>query len=227
MQKKSLILVSGGMDSGVLCSIAAQTKDELYFLHLNYHNKTHIKELSCFRKLCTHFNIPAERQKIIDLAFLKDIGSSSLTDSSIEVSDFSEISLQGEIPSSYVPFRNSIILSLAVSWAESIGIRSIYIGANEEDSPGYPDCRQSYYDCFNQLIKQGTKEGDIQILTPLISLMKKEIVEQGNQLHTPFEHTWSCYKEADIACGKCDSCVLRLKGFAQNDLKDPIDYQKD
>ena len=129
-----------------------------------------------------------------------------------------------EIPSSYVPFRNTHIIALAVSWAEIIGAQKIYIGANEEDSPGYPDCRVEYYEAYNKLIKLGTKSTDIEVITPVISLNKKEIVENAISLNVPLEYTWSCYKNSEIACGKCDSCSLRLKGFKQAGIIDPIKY---
>jgi queuosine biosynthesis protein QueC len=128
------------------------------------------------------------------------------------------------IPDSYVPFRNSIIISLAVSWAEVVGAAKLYIGANFEDSPGYPDCRPSYYQAFNKLITVGTKKGDIEIITPVINLKKKEIVLRGMELNVPFHLSWSCYKNSDYACKVCDSCALRLRGFHEAGIQDPIDY---
>ena len=157
------------------------------------------------------------------MTFLKQIGGSSLTDDKIEVKTY-----QGEsnlIPDSYVPFRNSIILSLAVSWAEAVGATKLYIGANHEDSPGYPDCRPAYYEAFNKVIKEGTKAGNIEIITPVINLKKRDIVNRGIKLGVPFKLSWSCYKNSDKACGNCDSCALRLRGFQEAGVQDPIDYQ--
>ena len=156
------------------------------------------------------------------MSFLQTIGGSSLTDNNIEVSDF-----QGDsevIPSSYVPFRNAHIVSTAVSWAEVINANTIYIGANYEDSPGYPDCRPEYYDSFNQLLKVGTKEGLIKIETPIIYLKKSDIIKKAMELKAPLALSWSCYSREDKACGICDSCALRLRAFKQLEIKDPIKY---
>lgn len=218
----AVVLVSGGMDSAVVASMAKTHHKSLAFLHMNYGQKTHIKELECFHNLADHFNVPSRLRKIVDLTFLSSIGGSSLTDSSIEVTKYEGDS--NIIPSSYVPFRNTIILSLAVSWAEVIGAKKVYIGANYEDSPGYPDCRPSYYEAYNKLILEGTKDTEIKIVTPVISMKKKEIVEEGMKLSTPLEHTWSCYARSDKACGVCDSCALRLRGFKEAHVVDPIEY---
>jgi len=191
-------------------------------LHLNYHQKTNHKERECFDKIADYFKIPSEFRKIVDMSFLNQIGGSSLTDNTIEVSKFDGDS--NDIPSSYVPFRNTHIIALAVSWAEVIGATKIYIGANEEDSPGYPDCRESYYQAYNELIKQGTKEGNISISTPIIKMTKSDIIQKAIKLKAPLELTWSCYERSDKACGVCDSCAIRLRGFKELDLKDPIQY---
>lgn len=222
MNNLAIVLVSGGMDSLTTAAIAKQENKELAFLHLNYHQKTAAKELECFNKIADHFQIPSERRKVIDMSFLSQIGGSSLTDQNISVSEFKGDS--DEIPSSYVPFRNTHIIALAVSWAEVIGASRIYIGANEEDSPGYPDCRQVYYDAYNELIKAGTKEENIRIYTPIIKMRKSEIIQNASKLNAPLELTWSCYKNSDIACGECDSCALRLRGFKEAGIKDPIKY---
>lgn len=219
---KAIVLVSGGMDSLVCAGLATQEKQEIYFLHMNYGQKTSSRERLSFDHIADHYQIPRERRKVIDMNFLKQIGGSSLTDDAMDVGTFSGDS--DAIPSSYVPFRNSIILSLAVSWAEVVGATKLYIGANYEDSPGYPDCRPSYYDAFNKLIKEGTKEGNISILTPVISMKKKDIVQKGVELKVPFQLSWSCYKNTDKACGVCDSCVLRLRGFKEAGIEDPIQY---
>lgn len=219
---KTIVLVSGGMDSLVCAGLAMKEKQEVYFLHMNYGQKTSSRERLSFDKIADYYHVPIERRKVIDMAFLKQIGGSSLTDDTMNIGDYSGDSDQ--IPSSYVPFRNSIILSLAVSWAEVVGAKSLYIGANYEDSPGYPDCRPSYYQVFNKLIEEGTKEGDIRILTPVISLKKKDIVIRGSELQVPFELSWSCYKNTEKACGICDSCALRLRGFREARIADPIEY---
>jgi 7-cyano-7-deazaguanine synthase len=211
------------MDSLVCAGEALTTNSEVYFLHMNYGQKTSVKERECFDRIADFYSIPMNKRKVIDMTFLKQIGGSSLTDESITVKSY-----QGDssiIPDSYVPFRNSIILSLAVSWAEVVGATKLYIGANHEDSPGYPDCRPSYYEAFNKLIKEGTKVGNIDILTPVISMKKRDIVLTGKKLNVPFNLSWSCYKSSDKACGQCDSCALRLRGFKEAGIIDPIEYQ--
>lgn len=221
--EKVIVLVSGGMDSLVCAGIALEENQEVYFLHMNYGQKTSRRERLSFDSIADHYQIPLEKRKIIDMTFLQQIGGSSLTDDAIQVKSY-----QGDssvIPDSYVPFRNSIILSLAVSWAEVVGANRLYIGANHEDSPGYPDCRPSYYEAFNKVIEEGTKAGDIKILTPVISMKKKEIVQAGQKLNVPFEMSWSCYKSSEKACGECDSCALRLRGFKEAGISDPIEYK--
>lgn len=220
---KAIVLVSGGMDSLVCAAEAIATGAEVSFLHMNYGQKTSKKEHSCFNLIADFYKIPEERRKIIDMSFLKQIGGSSLTDDSITVKNFAGDS--DLIPDSYVPFRNSIILSLAVSWAEVTGATKLYIGANHEDSPGYPDCRPAYYQAFSKVVELGTKKGDIRIETPVLNLRKSEIVSRGKILKVPFQLSWSCYASADIACGVCDSCALRLRGFKENGSSDPIPYQ--
>ncbi|MFA5584522.1 MAG: 7-cyano-7-deazaguanine synthase QueC [Bacteriovoracaceae bacterium] len=220
----SIVLLSGGMDSLVCAGLAIKEgQEDVYFLHMNYGQKTSVKERHCFDAIADFYNVPMKKRKVIDMTFLKQIGGSSLTDDSMEI--LSSNLESGEIPNSYVPFRNSIILSLAVSWAEVVGAHKLYIGANHEDSPGYPDCRPSYYEAFNKVIEEGTKAADIRIITPVISLRKSEIVKLGSELNVPFELSWSCYKSTNKACGVCDSCVLRKRGFKEAGIKDPITYQ--
>ena len=159
----------------------------------------------------------------IDL--FRRIGGSALTDASIDVPKAPEHEPIGEsIPVTYVPFRNAHFLSAAVSWAEVLGAETIFIGAVEQDSSGYPDCRPAYYEAFQQLIRTGTRDGSITIATPLIHLRKKEIVGLGLELGAPFHLTWSCYSASDAACGECDSCVLRLRAFQEAGSSDPIPY---
>lgn len=218
----AIVLVSGGMDSLTVAAMAAEEFENLAFLHLNYHQKTNQKERECFDKIADYFHIPSQLRKVVDMSFLNQIGGSSLTDNKIKVSKFEGDS--DKIPSSYVPFRNTHIIALAVSWAEVIGAKKIFIGANEEDSPGYPDCRETYYQAYNELIKQGTKEGNISISTPIIKMTKSDIIKQALKLNAPLELTWSCYERSDKACGVCDSCALRLRGFKKINKQDPIDY---
>jgi len=225
MKKSSSLavcLVSGGMDSLVTAAIASNQYENLAFLHLNYGQRTEKRELESFKKIATHYHVPESRQKIIDISFLKQIGGSSLTDDKIDVKKY-----QGEskdIPDSYVPFRNTHIISMAVSWAEVIGAKKIFIGAVYEDSSGYPDCRPTYYKAMNALIKEGTKNGDIEVITPVIFMNKVEIVKKAVELKAPLEFSWSCYERNDSACGVCDSCALRLRGFQKAGIEDPIDY---
>jgi len=220
----AICLVSGGMDSLVCAAIANEEHKNLAFLHLNYGQKTEERELKCFHEIADFYNVPKNIRKIIDVSFLKQIGGSSLTDDQIDVKDFQGES--DEIPDSYVPFRNTHIVSMAVSWAEIIGAKKIYIGAVFEDSSGYPDCRPSYYKALNALIKEGTKDGDIEVITPVINLKKEEIVKKAVDLKAPLSSSYSCYKQGDKACGVCDSCALRLRGFKKAGLEDPIEYEQ-
>lgn len=218
----AIVLVSGGMDSVTVAAMAKDQGYELAFLHLNYGQKTSKKEFDCFQKIAKYYEVPSNKQLVVDMGFLKAIGGSSLTDQSIDVSKYEGDS--DVIPSSYVPFRNAHIVSTAVSWAEVLGAKKIFIGANHEDSPGYPDCRPEYYKAFNELLKAGTKEGDISIETPIIHMRKSEIVLKAKELSAPLELSWSCYANEDLACGICDSCALRLRGFKEAGLEDPIAY---
>lgn len=216
----AVVLASGGMDSCVTVAIAAQNY-ELALLHVNYGQRTQERELKAFNDIADYYQV--KQRLITDISYLKEIGGSSLTDERIPVSENS-LGRQG-IPTSYVPFRNAHLLSIAVSWAEVIGAEKIFIGAVEEDSSGYPDCKEEFYNIFNKLIEVGTKpETHIQVITPLIHMTKEEIVLKGVELSAPFHLTWSCYKNNDKACGVCDSCLLRLKGFKKAGIKDPIEY---
>ena len=219
----AVCLVSGGMDSLVCAAIANNEFENLAFLHLNYGQKTEERELESFKKIAYFYKVPASHQKIIDVSFLKQIGGSSLTDDKIDVKKYKGDD-SDEIPDSYVPFRNTHIISMAVSWAEVIGAKRIYIGAVYEDSSGYPDCRPSYYEAINNLIKEGTKDGDIKVVTPVIFLKKDEIVKLAVKLKAPLQYSWSCYERNDKACGVCDSCALRLRGFQKAEIVDPIEY---
>ncbi|MBN1929947.1 MAG: 7-cyano-7-deazaguanine synthase QueC [Chlorobiaceae bacterium] len=219
---KAVLLVSSGMDSLVATALARHEGFELAAMHVNYGQRTWQKELECFRQICNHYGI-AERLEV-DALFLSTIGGSSLTDAAIPVGP---ADLAGtEIPTSYVPFRNANFLSMAVSWSEVIGASRIYIGAVEEDSSGYPDCRKIFYDAFNRVIDLGTRpETRIEIVTPLIAMNKAEIVRRGLELDAPFHFSWSCYKSEGKACGVCDSCARRLRAFASAGISDPVEYE--
>lgn len=219
---KAVLLVSGGMDSLVVTALAHHEGFELAAMHVNYGQRTWTKELECFRHICDHYDI-GERLEI-DAAFLGAIGGSSLTDQSIPVGP---ADLEGStIPTSYVPFRNANFLSMAVSWSEVIGADRIFIGAVEEDSSGYPDCRKVFYEAFNQVIDLGTRpESAISIVTPLIAMNKAQIVARGMELDAPFHFSWSCYKSEGKACGVCDSCARRLRAFASAGIIDPVEYE--
>ena len=223
-EKKDLavVLMSGGMDSCVCAAIALQNH-ELAFLHVSYGQRTQSREQKAFKDIASFYGI--RRKLLCRLDYLNKIGGSSLTDKQIPVE---EADLQRkEIPASYVPFRNAHFLAIATSWAEVIGAQSIYIGAVAEDSSGYPDCRPEYYEVFNRLIRAGTRpETEITIITPVIHMKKSEIVRTGNTLGAPLQFTWSCYQSEVLACGRCDSCALRLRGFQEAGFTDPIPYAK-
>jgi len=220
----AICLVSGGMDSCVTAAIAQQENDELAFLHVSYGQRTEQRERESFDALADHFNVGL--RLVISLEHLARIGGSSLTDVAIPVTTANLTS--SAIPSSYVPFRNSHLLAAAVSWGEVIGALSIYIGAVAEDSSGYPDCRPEFYDAFQNVIDLGTKpETRITIRTPVIYLKKSDIVQKGVDLGAPLHLTWSCYQESERACGKCDSCALRLRAFREAGVSDPIPYMLD
>ncbi len=217
----AIVLVSGGMDSCVTAATAARDHDELAFLHANYGQRTETRELRAFREIARHYGVA--RTLVVPMTHLAAIGGSSLTDHAIPVTRADLTAT--EVPTSYVPFRNANILAVAVSWAEVIGARSIYIGAVEEDSSGYPDCRGSFFAAYNAMISAGTKPGSgIAIVTPLLHMTKAEIVKRGMEFRAPLALTWSCYQEQEEACGVCDSCALRLRGFQQAGIPDPIPY---
>lgn len=221
VNKLAVVAVSGGLDSCVTTVIANQIY-RLALLHINYGQRTESRELKAFNDIADFFNV--EKKLVIDFVHLAKIGGSSLTDKSIEVSKADLTNT--EIPTSYVPFRNANILSACVSWAEVIGAEKIFIGAVFEDSSGYPDCRPGFFAAFNNVINIGTKpETKIEIETPIIHLKKSEIVKKGIELKAPLHLTWSCYQSEDEACGVCDSCALRLRGFQLAGVDDPILYK--
>ncbi len=222
MGSKAIVLVSGGMDSCVSAAIAATENNTLAFLHISYGQRTEERERKAFHDIADFYRV---RDRLdISIEYLAKIGGSSLTDASMDVT---EADLESkEIPTSYVPFRNANMLTIATSWAEVIGATSIYIGAVAEDSSGYPDCRPEFYAAFQQTINTGTKpDTHIGIRTPIIDLTKAEIVKKGIELDAPLHLTWSCYRSEGLACGTCDSCALRLRGFEQAGVQDPIPYR--
>jgi 7-cyano-7-deazaguanine synthase len=217
--QRAIVLLSGGMDSCV-CAALAVRDYQAAALHVSYGQRTEERERQSFLAICRRLNIHDELLLRNDV--FRAIGGSALTDEKIEVPAASAIGR--DIPVTYVPFRNAHFLAAAVSWAEVLGAAKIFIGAVEQDSSGYPDCRPAYYEAFNRLVQLGTKEGSIKIVTPLIGMRKAEIVRLGLELGAPFDLTWSCYSHQDRACGVCDSCVLRLKAFAAAGVQDPIPY---
>lgn len=220
--RKAICLVSGGMDSCVTAAIAGAENDDVAFLHISYGQRTEARERKAFNEIADHYSV--EKRLDISIEYLAKIGGSSLTNTEIAVT---EADLESkEIPTSYVPFRNANMLAIATSWAEVLGANAIYIGAVVEDSSGYPDCRPEFYAAFQQTINAGTKpDTQVEIRTPIIYLTKAEIVKKGIELNAPLHLTWSCYRGEDLACGTCDSCALRLRGFEQALIDDPIPYQ--
>ena len=217
----AVVCVSGGMDSALTAALAA-ADHALAFLHANYGQRTEGRELSCFHALAEHYG--ARHRLVVEFPALRAIGGSSLTDARISVRE-GEPQADG-IPTSYVPFRNAHLLAAATSWGEVLGARAIFVGAVEQDSSGYPDCRPAFYRAYEEAIRLGTRpETSIRIETPVIGLRKADIVRRGTELRVPFEKTWSCYQAEDEACGVCESCRLRLRGFAEAGLTDPIRYR--
>ena len=216
---RAIVLLSGGMDSCVCAALAARDFDAAA-LHVSYGQRTERRERQAFEEICQRLSIRETLTLRNDA--LRAIGGSALTDDNIAIPASHSIGL--DIPVTYVPFRNAHFLAAAVSWAEVLGANKIFIGAVEPDSSGYPDCRPAYYEAFNQVIKAGTREGTIEIVTPLIQMRKSEIVRLGLELGAPFDLTWSCYSRQDQACGVCDSCALRLRAFAAAGAADPIPY---
>lgn len=218
-KERAVVLLSGGMDSCVCAALAARDYDAAA-VHVSYGQRTEERERESFLAICDALGI--QDRLVVRNEALRAIGGSALTDREIAVPEAHAIGK--EIPVTYVPFRNAHLLAVAVSWAEVLGARKVYIGAVEQDSSGYPDCRPAYYEAFNRVVQAGTKEGAIEIVTPLIALRKQEIVRLGLELGAPFHLTWSCYSREDRACGACDSCVLRLRAFREAGATDPIPY---
>lgn len=219
--KKAVCIISGGMDSAVSAAIAKSQGYEIVAVHFNYGQRTQRKELECFRKLAEDLEVVQRYE--IDLPFFKTIGASALTDETLEVPTGG---IEEGVPITYVPFRNGIFLSIAAAVGEKEQAEAIVIGVVEEDSSGYPDCRESYIRAMERAIDLGTREETrLKILTPLVHLKKSQIVRRALELGVDLSHTWSCYREEEEACGLCDSCRLRLAGFESAGVRDPIVYR--
>lgn len=223
MPECAVVSLSGGLDSCVAAAIAKAEGHELALLHADYGQLTEAREQRAFQEIADFYGVPRERRLTIPFAHLKLIGGSALTDPSIALPE-GDLQRQG-VPVSYVPFRNAHLLATAVSWAEVMGAKWIYVGFVEEDSSGYPDCREAFLRSFEQTAHLGTRpETELRLRAPLIHLRKSAIVERGLALGAPLHLTWSCYQGEDRACGRCDSCLLRLRGFQEAGSADPIPY---
>ena len=229
IKPQAVVLLSGGMDSTVSAAIALERHGapQVAALHAGYGQRTQARERRAFQDICDFYGI--SRRLVVQLEHFRAIGGSALTDTALAVPE-DQLGAPGPhgstIPVTYVPFRNAHFLSVAVSWAEAIGAREIYIGAVAEDSSGYPDCRPEYYQAFQKTIEAGTRpETHIEIATPVIGLRKSEIIRKGLTLGAPLHLTWSCYQSEDAACGVCDSCLLRLRAFAEAGVPDAISYR--
>jgi 7-cyano-7-deazaguanine synthase len=216
------------MDSCVTTAIARERHgaENIAVLHAGYGQRTEAREHKAFEDIANFYGI--RERLVVQLDHFRAIGGSALTDRNIAVPESeSGVPAHGNIPVTYVPFRNAHFLSVAVSWAEAMGAHAVYIGAVAEDSSGYPDCRPEYYRAFQELVRVGTRpETRIEIVTPVITLKKNEIIRRGVELAAPLHLTWSCYQSEDAACGTCDSCLLRLRAFAEAGVADPISYRR-
>ena len=227
---KAVVLLSGGMDSCVCAAIARERHgaENVALLHAMYGQRTETRERQAFEDIAEYLGV--RERLVVKLEHFRAIGGSALTDGRIRVPE-NELGTPGhdsQIPVTYVPFRNAHFLSVGVSWAEAIGAGELYIGAVAEDSSGYPDCRPEYYRVFQELIRVGTRpETHLEMITPVIAMKKSEIIRRGRELRAPLHLTWSCYQGEELACGKCDSCLLRLRAFAEAGVADPIPYQKE
>jgi 7-cyano-7-deazaguanine synthase len=224
----AVVCLSGGLDSCVTLATALREHDEIAALHFSYGQRTQEREHRAFEEICQHYKV--QRRLHAKQPALAQIGGSALTDSALEIPGDAPESApapkEDEVPITYVPFRNGQILALACAWAETLRARAVYLGAVEEDSSGYPDCREAFFTAFASAVEAGTRpDTHIQIATPLLHLRKGEIVKRGLQLGAPLHLSWSCYSNSRKACGRCESCRLRLKGFAEADAVDPIPYE--
>ncbi|RMG45092.1 MAG: 7-cyano-7-deazaguanine synthase QueC [Acidobacteria bacterium] len=217
----AVVLLSGGLDSCVTAALAAREHD-LALLHASYGQRTAARERRSFEAIAERLGVPPERRRIVDLRFLHELGGSALTDPSRPIPEGPP---GPGIPPTYVPFRNAHLLAAGVSWAEVIGARAVYIGAVEQDSSGYPDCRAAFLEAFERAVQLGTRAGrSLEIRAPLVGLRKHEIVRLGAEAGAPFDLTWSCYRNDDVACGRCESCWLRREAFRRAGIEDPVPY---
>ena len=220
----AVVLLSGGMDSCVTAAIAAR-ENALALLHASYGQRTEGRERQAYDAIAEFYSV--SRRLVARLDHFRQIGGSALTDSRLPVPERDALPpAESGIPVTYVPFRNAHFLSVAVSWAEALGARSVWIGAVAEDSSGYPDCRPEYYRVFQQLVRTGTRpDSAIDIVTPVIHMRKSDIIRRGRELGAPLHLTWSCYQDEQRACGACDSCLLRLRAFREAGVEDPVPYR--
>ena len=227
MSDTAVVLASGGMDSCVTVGLAHQVGHQLALVHVNYGQRTQRRELAAFHAIAEHYCVPESRRFVVDIGFLAAIGGSALTDASLPLPEDEPLDREG-IPISYVPQRNGNLLFIAAAWAEVLGATSIWTGMVEEDSSGYPDCRRRFCDAIERAIAEGNDDEhpDPRIITPLIHMRKAEIVRTGLKINAPLHLTWSCYQREDRACGRCDSCRLRLRGFREAGAEDPIPYEQ-
>lgn len=220
---RAVVCLSGGLDSCVTAAVARDDGYRLCLCHVSYRQRTWRRELRAFRDIARFFDVPEEDQLVAELPHLGRIGGSSLTEEALPVPE-GEPGSAG-IPNTYVPFRNTQIIAVAVAWAEVLGAEAVYFGATEVDFSGYPDCRAAYFEAYQRLIDLGTRpETRVRLVTPLLRLSKADIVKRGHRLGAPLEATWSCYQREDVACGRCESCRLRLAAFREAGLTDPVAY---
>ena len=225
MRQLAVVLLSGGLDSCVTAAVARQNFD-LALFHLDYGHRTNARERRAFLEIADHYRVPVRHRLAAGTDALRQVGGSALTDRNVPVPDADADAGRNDVPITYVPFRNALFLSLGVSWAEAVGASSVYLGAVEEDGSGYPDCTQAFCDAFARAVDSGTRpESHIRILTPVIHLKKAQIVRLGVELAAPLHLTWSCYRNSDRACGRCHSCILRLKAFETAGIPDPVQYE--
>jgi 7-cyano-7-deazaguanine synthase len=227
--KQAVVLLSGGMDSCVTLAMARERHGagKVAVVHAGYGQRTQAREQRAFEEIADFYGI--RERLVVQLDHFRAIGGSALTDQKIAVPEdgLAAEASHAKIPVTYVPFRNAHFLAVAVSWAEAMGAEAVYIGAVAEDSSGYPDCRPEYYQAFQELVRAGTRpETRIEIVTPVITMKKSEIIRRGVELGAPLHLTWSCYQSEDAACGACDSCLLRLRAFAEAGVADPISYRR-
>ena len=221
MSKKAVCILSGGMDSTLTSYMAKKEGYELITVHFNYGQRTEHKELEAFRNISIELDVKEKYE--INIPFFTQIGASALTDTSIDVPING---IETGVPITYVPFRNGIFLSIATAIAEKHEADALFIGVVQEDSSGYPDCTDTFIDKMQNAMNQGTKEETkLEIITPLVHMTKAQIVTKALELNVPLQYTWSCYKNENKACGVCDSCRLRLRGFKLAKSSDPIEYE--